>query len=214
MSIGSPNSGSETGGDHVQSKWTPRPSRLLSNEPQPWTRQHTRLGDGMVLFFFNHIVNRIPSHAIRLLCYRKIFHIGENTSILMGVTLWRCGGLYIGNFSTINSGCVIDTRGTITIGDCVNIAGYVQIWTAEHDPDSPGHEVRWGPVTIGDYAWIATRATILPGVSIGEGAVVAAGSVVTKDVAPYTIVAGVPARKVRDRAKDLRYRIRWFPPFR
>ena len=62
----------------------------------------------------------------------------------------------------------------------------------EHDPQSPDFAIRGGPVVIEDYAWIGGRAVILPGLRIGEGAVVATGAVVTKDVPPYTIVGGVP----------------------
>lgn len=60
-------------------------------------------------------------------------------------------------------------------------------------------------VQIGDYAWISRRAVILPGVTIGEGAVVAAGAVVTKNVAPYTVVGGVPAKFVAERPRGLTY---------
>jgi maltose O-acetyltransferase len=132
----------------------------------------------------------------------------------MGVTIWRPGGLSIGSHSTINSGCVLDSRGTIRIGDCVNIAGYVQIWTAEHNRDDPWHKARNARVEIGNHVWVASRATILPGVRIGEGAVVAAASLVDKDVPDYWIVGGVPARKLRERSRDLKYKIRWRPPFR
>jgi maltose O-acetyltransferase len=170
--------------------------------------------EGLSLYFYNHLVSRMPSHAIRLFFYRRIFEIGRGTSVLMGVTIWRPGGLVIGCHSTINNGCVIDSRGTIKIGDSVNLAGYVQIWTADHDPDHPWHKTRHAAVEIGNHAWIATRATILPGVKIGEGAVVAAGSLVNKDVPPYWIVGGVPARKLRERSRDLKYKIHWRPPFR
>ena len=62
-------------------------------------------------------------------------------------------------------------------------------------------------VTISDYAWLSSRTTILPGVTIGEGAVVAAGAVVTKDVADHAIVAGVPARVIGTRTANLEYRL-------
>jgi acetyltransferase-like isoleucine patch superfamily enzyme len=60
-------------------------------------------------------------------------------------------------------------------------------------------------VTVGNYAWLASHCIVLPGVTIGEGAVVAAGAVVATDVAPYTMVGGVPARYIKDRNRDLRY---------
>lgn len=163
---------------------------------------------GLTLYFYNNVIAKIPLHFVRLLFYRLLFKIGYKSSILMNVEIWHVDRLHIGNHSTINAKSVIDSRGGLYIGNNVNIAGYVQIWTAQHDVDSPIHQ------TIGDYVWIASRAIVLPGVTLGKGAVVAAGSVVTRDVPPYTIVAGNPARKIKDRNKDLIYEINYFPYFR
>jgi maltose O-acetyltransferase len=68
-------------------------------------------------------------------------------------------------------------------------------------------------VIIGDHVWIAYRAVILPGVTIGEGAVVAAGAVVTRDVEPFPIVAGVPAKKIGERNRNLDYQLHFSPLF-
>jgi maltose O-acetyltransferase len=89
----------------------------------------------------------------------------------------------------------------------VNVAAEVRIYTREHDIDDPWFAETGGPVTIEDYAYIGTRVTILPGVTVGRGAVVATGAVVTKDVAPYMLVGGVPAKPIRERSHDLRYRL-------
>ena len=83
----------------------------------------------------------------------------------------------------------------------------------EHDPQHPDFDCRGGPVTIGDRAWIGARAIILPNTRIGEGAVVSAGAVVTRDVDPYTIVGGNPARPVGERTRDLRYQLGGIVPF-
>ena len=79
--------------------------------------------------------------------------------------------------------------------------------------NSPDYKAKGASVHIGNYAWIASGVTVLPGIAIGEGAVIATGSVVTKNVEPYTIVAGVPAKKIGNRSRDLRYSLgkrRWF----
>lgn len=85
--------------------------------------------------------------------------------------------------------------------------------TAEHDIDDPYFVGTEAPVHIGDYAWISSRATILPGVRIGNGAVVAAGAVVTKDVPDYTVVGGVPAKLIGVRNNQLKYEIDYFRLF-
>jgi maltose O-acetyltransferase len=71
--------------------------------------------------------------------------------------------------------------------------------------NDPNFGCESAPVVIEDFAWISCRTVVLPGTRIGKGAVVAAGAVVTKDVEPYSIVAGVPAKKIGERSRDLNY---------
>jgi maltose O-acetyltransferase len=99
----------------------------------------------------------------------------------------------------------------IITGDDVSIGPEAAILTLGHDPQSPEFVDKGGDVIIGARAWICFRAIILPGVSIGEGAVVAAGAVVSRDVKPYSIVAGSPAKPVGTRSKDLRYSCNYAP---
>jgi len=73
--------------------------------------------------------------------------------------------------------------------------------------------LKGAPVIIEDYAWVSSRTTLLPGVTIGKGAVVAAGAVVTKSVEPYTVVGGVPAKKIGERSKELNYKLSSSVPF-
>ena len=63
------------------------------------------------------------------------------------------------------------------------------------------------PIVVGDYAWLGSKAMVLPGVKIGKGAVVAAGAIVTKDVSPFTVVGGIPARPIGERPRHLRYEL-------
>nr|WP_255551563.1 acyltransferase [Sporosarcina sp. E16_8] len=92
------------------------------------------------------------------------------------------------------------------IGNNVNISPYVKIYTADHAVNSSEFTYNEDTVIIKDYAWISTNSLILPGVTIGEGAVVAAGSVVTKNVDDFAIVGGVPAKKIGERNKQLDYK--------
>jgi len=100
----------------------------------------------------------------------------------------------------------LDGRKGITIGNNVNIAGEVRIYTMEHDIYSPVFGGAGAPVAINDWAYIGSRVTILPGVVIGEGAVVASGAVVTRSVAPWCMVGGVPAKFIQERPQ-LRYQL-------
>lgn len=106
--------------------------------------------------------------------------------------------IHVGRNVFINSGCHFQDQGGITIGDNVLIGHNVILATINHDLD-PGKERHnhHSPIVIGESVWIGSAAVILPGVTIGEWAVVAAGAVVTKDVEPYTVVGGVPARLLR-----------------
>lgn len=102
--------------------------------------------------------------------------------------------VYVGKYTTINEGVVLNASEYITIGSYVRISPRVVIMTTGlkiKESKIESHESL--PITIGDRAWIGTGAIILPGIKIGESSVVAAGSVVTKDVPPKTLVAGVPA---------------------
>ena len=173
-------------------------------------------------YLTNHLVSHVPSFRLRHAWYRRVLGIrlGEGAAVHMGCYLWFYGpgqlrreGLLIGAHSRINRGCTLDTRGSLRIGENVSISPDVTILTAYHPVDDPEFRVATRPIEIDDYAFIGTRATILAGVRIGRGAVVAAGAVVTRDVEPLAIVAGVPARQVGSRPADaLRYVLDEPPP--
>ena len=159
------------------------------------------------LYMCNNWISIVPSHFIRNSYYTKImgFSIGKDSTFLMRCVFDFKEGLSIGENSVVNARCRIDNRGGIRIGDNVSISSDVIILTADHDMDSPDFVGRNRPVIIDDYVWVGTAAMIMPGVTIGKGAVVAAGAIVTKDVAPYHVVAGIPAKFIKERKKDLRY---------
>ena len=135
---------------------------------------------------------------------------GGNAPTFMGdVTKFK-----IGNTSNIKSDSVIDCAGGISIGEYFHTGRGLVIITSKHNYDSdkkiPYDEVDiLSPVTIEDYVWVGMNVTVLPGVTIGEGAVVAANSVISKSVEPYSIVGGNPAKilKMRDVKKFQRLKL-------
>lgn len=111
-----------------------------------------------------------------------------------------CGkNLKIGKHVFINSGVKIQDQGGVTLDDGALIGHNVVIATLNHLQDPARRGGMYArPVHIGKHVWIGANATILPGVTIGDGAIVAAGAVVNKDVAPNTIVGGIPAKYIKD----------------
>lgn len=154
------------------------------------------------------IVGLIPSHGFRHFMYRHVFgvRLGRGSSIDWQPRFFQLSGVQIGDYCRIGNNAFLDGRRGLSIGNRVVMAAEVMIYTLQHDIDSPTFAVEGGPVSIEDYVYIGPRAIILPNVRIGYGAVVAAGAVVTRDVPPYTIVGGIPARVIRERCRDLNYR--------
>jgi maltose O-acetyltransferase len=113
----------------------------------------------------------------------------------------------IGEGTSIGDHCILDGRGGLTIGNSVNFSTGAWVWTMEHELNAADFRGSAARVVIEDYAWVSCRTVVLPGVTIGRGAVVAAGAVVTKSVQPYAIVGGVPAKKIGERSRDLDYRL-------
>ncbi len=103
--------------------------------------------------------------------------------------------IQIGKDVFINSGCCLQDQGGIKIGDGCLIGHQVVFATINHDlaPDNRGN-MHFAPIVLGKNVWVGAHATILQGVTIGDGAIIAAGAVVTKDVPINAIVAGVPAK--------------------
>jgi acetyltransferase-like isoleucine patch superfamily enzyme len=159
--------------------------------------------------YSSELVGFVPCHGFRLWWYKHVCHvgIGADSSIHRQCRMYHPYKISIGSHSIINRGVLLDGRMGISIGDNVSISEGTAILTLEHDIDDPGFGLKGSPVSIGDYVFIGSFARILPGITIGQGAVVAAGAVVTRNVAPYSVVAGVPARYVRDRARNLTYQL-------
>jgi acetyltransferase-like isoleucine patch superfamily enzyme len=193
---------------------------LVARQTQPasaWSHLYGRatvlrlLGVRILNYLTNHVVTHVPSFTLRHLWYRRVLgiQIGHNAGVHLGTYVWFFGpreirriGVSIGRNSRIERNCTLDARSPLKIGDNVGLSPEVMILAGTHDVNDPefkDSEVGPWAVTIEDHVWIGSRAIIMPGVTVGHGAVVAAGAVVTKDVAPLTIVAGVPAKPIGTR---------------
>lgn len=167
----------------------------------------------IIEYLSNHIINKIPSCKFRYVFYKYILKmdISNRAYIMLGQYIYadRIGKFVIDEYSTINRNCILDRRGGIYIGKNVNISAEVAIYTGGHKMNASDFGYYSKPVRIEDYVWIGTRAMIMPGITVGKGAMVMPGAVVVKDVAPFSIVGGVPAKYIGERSQDLNYKLTW-----
>ena len=161
---------------------------------------------------YNRVVTHVPFNPLRVWWLRRLgARIGDHVYLFGSSEVLQPAGLEIAGNCHIGRYSQIDARGGIRIGTNVVIAGHCLLITADHDPQDRGFKGRLGTIAIEDRVWIGSRATILKGVTLGEGAVVAAGATVTRDVPPWSIAAGVPATVVGKRSSVQSYQIDYGP---
>lgn len=155
------------------------------------------------------LVGYIPFYAIRwFFFFLSGMKISPSAYIHMGVRFYNPAGITIGKDSIIGDRVILDGRAPLKIGNHVDIATEVMVYNSQHDIHSSDFHAVLEPVEIEDYVFIGPRAIILPGVKVGKGAIIAAGAIVTKDVAEFSIVGGVPAEVIGERKlKDPQYRL-------
>ncbi len=177
---------------------------------ESWIRRHTGVRTKRIL---HRLVDlslwfsaRMPTHTLRVTGLRLCgASIGPDVALGRGIRVFYPWKLTIAAHTVIGTRVYLDARGGLSIGSNSNISAEAAIWTAEHDIQSSEFAMSEAPVVIGDRTWVCFRATILPGVTIGEGSVVAAGSVVTADVPPFSFAGGVPAQLIGKRNENLVY---------
>lgn len=138
-----------------------------------------------------------PWRAFLLRCFGAKLARGAN--ILPSCRIWQPWHLTMGAYSCLSERVDCYNVDQIVIGDQAVVSQDVFLCTASHDVTSPIMELTTAPIRIEPQAWICARAIILPGVTVGEGAVVAAGSVVTRPVDSWQIIGGNPAQFIRKR---------------
>lgn len=181
-------------------------SERFQSTNQEMRSRSNLLRHGAYLFLYGLVKNcALPlAEWLRFICLKLFARQLRTASLAEGVHIWFPWNVSIGSNSSLNHGVIIDGYGGVTIGAGVRIAAYTVINTADHnfrDPALPIFQQGFvcAPVTIEDDVWIGSHACIGKGVTIGMGAIVGAGAVVTKNVPPYSIVAGVPAKVIMRR---------------
>lgn len=159
--------------------------------------------------FLDYNISTIPSNHIRKWLYMGLgAKIGKKVVIHFETEIRGYENLTIGQGCIIGDNAILDARNGLTLGHNINISSNVSIYTLQHDHRNPyflcNNEKKMS-VEIDDRAWLGANVIILPGVHIGEGAVCCAGCVVTKNVPPYSVVAGIPAKHVNERPRILKY---------
>lgn len=153
-------------------------------------------------------VGVIPSLHVRKWFYQCLgTQIGKNVVFHFKTEVRAPENLIVGGGTIIGDNAILDARGGLEMGKNVNLSSNVSIYTLQHDHRDPDFNCTNynAKVTIDDRVWLGSNVIVLPGVHIGEGAVCCAGCVVTKDVESYAVVAGIPAKKVNERPRTLRY---------
>jgi maltose O-acetyltransferase len=191
-----------------------RESGIVARRPAMVVRVVRRLRDDVAGTRFTFLavqvlISLIPRLAfgwLRAILYRAVgVRIGRSSYVFGKIEIEgvgdALGNVRIGESCLLTTPLYLNASGVIEIGDRVTIGHHVMIITDNHDmtdPERRGGERRSAPVKIEDGAWIGARATILPGVTLGRGCVVAAGALVAHDVPAHTLVGGVPARRISD----------------
>lgn len=160
----------------------------------------------------NYVVSYLPSRRFRRFYFRRIcgHQIAKDVQILIGCFLYNSRNkIIIRGGSIINQNCILDGRGGLTIGSSTNISRGVAIYTAGHDIDDSEFSDFLRAVVIGRNVWIGGHSIVLPGVNVGDGAIILPGSMVASDVPSGVVVGGNPARFIRKRVANTNYALEW-----
>lgn len=154
-------------------------------------------------YFINTILCNIPGNNFRISWLKFLgAKIAKHVHLYEGFHIRKPNGIQIESGVSIGPKVLLDGRRGLIIERNAVIAYDAIIWTLNHDYNDIDFKVKGGPVVIGKYSWVCSRAIILPNIKIGNYAVVASGAIVTKDVPDYAIVGGVPAKIIGWREKN------------
>lgn len=161
------------------------------------------LVSSMLWWITNVVIANFPSKTVRLLWLKLLgMSINGHVNIYEGFHIRAPRGIVVEDGVSIGPKVLLDGRMGLRIESNAVIAYDAIIWTLSHDYNDVYFRDKGAPVTIGAYSWICSRSIIMPGVTVGKGAVIASGAVVTKNVPDFAIMAGVPAKKIGERSNN------------
>lgn len=143
-----------------------------------------------------------PMHAWRALVLRCFgARLGRNCHIYPRARIWAPWNLRCDDQATIADDAEVYNAWPVTLQSHAIVSQAAYLCAATHDVDDPAFPMIGAPITVGAYAWVCSRAAVLPGVTLHEGAVLALGAVAARDLDAWTIYGGIPARRLRDRKR-------------
>ncbi|MDL2337724.1 MAG: putative colanic acid biosynthesis acetyltransferase [Pseudomonadota bacterium] len=168
----------------------------------PWTNRAARVAWAIGYTLLVRFSPR-PLHAWRAAVLRAFgATLGANCHIYPGARIWAPWNLLCEDAVGIADGAVIYNPAPIRIGSHGVVSQDAYLCGATHDIDDPAFPMISAPITIGRYAWICARAVVCSGVEVGEGAVLGLASVATRNLEPWTVYGGAPARVIRARRRS------------
>lgn len=154
-------------------------------------------------------LGRVPCQTYRIFILKHVYQmeLAKNVVIYGDFRIRAPWNISIGEGTIIGDGCSLDGRNGLYIGANVNFSTGVYIYTEQHELNDPffASGKSGGSVRIGDRAWLSSRTTVLPKVNVGEGAVLASGALASKDLEEFSVYVGIPAKKIGERNRELRY---------
>jgi putative colanic acid biosynthesis acetyltransferase WcaF len=159
---------------------------------------------GVACFFFFRFTPK-PLHkwrAFLLYCFGA--KVGPGVHVYPGVKIWAPWNLELCEGCALANGSTVYSQGKITIGSYAVISQGVTLCAGTHDYTLPGFPLVTKPITIGHHAWVAAEAFVHPGITIGDGCVIGARSVVTKDMPAWMVCAGHPCKPIKERVMEMR----------
>ena len=143
-----------------------------------------------------------PMHAWRALLLRCFgAKLGSNCHIYPGARIWAPWNLVCEDCACIADEAVIYNAATVHLGSHAIVSQQAYVCTATHDFDDPRFPMVVAPITVGNHAWVCARACVMPGVTLGDGAVLGLGAIAPKNLEPWQVYAGNPARRIKPRRR-------------